>query len=149
MSGVSLRNCTRTRVSVSRQILQEIATEILPEWDISLVYVGAKRARDLNKQLRGKEYVPNVLSYKLDGASGEIFICPIEASKQAPAYGMSKNDYILYLFIHGILHINGWGHGAKMEECERTLMTRYGKAHSNRHRHRHVPGKGGRGRRAD
>lgn len=109
------------------------AREILRGWDISLVFVGAAKARALNKLLRKKNYVPNVLSYALDGKNGEIIICPAEAKKQAADFGLTERDYILYLFIHGALHIKGWKHGAKMEQCERTLLARYGSTHSNRH----------------
>jgi len=114
-------------------VFSEIANDVLPGWDISLVFVGPKQAQDLNKKLRDKNYTPNVLSYKLGEKSGEIFICLSETAKQAPAYNLQPITYNLLLFIHGLLHIKGWAHGVKMEQCEQTLLTRYGSAHSNRH----------------
>lgn len=97
------------------------------------MFVGAKRARDLNKKLRGKTYTPNVLSYRLGTKSGEIFICPTEAAKQAPSFHLTPSILHLYLFIHGLLHIKGWAHGARMEECEQKLLKRYAPANSDRH----------------
>jgi len=145
MAGVSIQNLTRRPVA-PRPVFSQIAEKVLPGWDVSLVFVGATRAKALNKKLRGKTYVPNVLSYALGAKSGEIIICLSEAKKQSPAYGMSERVFILYLFIHGALHIKGWAHGARMETCERNLLAHYGAAHSDRHRHRHVPGKNGRRR---
>ncbi len=134
MSGISIKNFTRQKVAV-RQLadaFEKIETDVLPDWDISLVFVGEKRARDLNIRLRGKSYVPNVLSYIVGKKSGEIFICLSEATRQAPAYGLLPTAYFLYLFIHAALHIKGLAHGAKMEKCERNFLTRYVATHSNR-----------------
>ncbi len=152
MSGVSTKNLTR-RKRAPRFAYTEIAKHTLPGWDISLVFVDSRKARALNKQLRGKIYTPNVLSYALSGQSGEIFICLSEAEKQASAYNMDGRTFVLYLFIHGILHIKGWAHGVRMEQCEQNLLTRFGgtsarvaihEATSNhRHRHRNLPGKNG------
>ncbi|MCR4333921.1 MAG: rRNA maturation RNase YbeY [Patescibacteria group bacterium] len=144
--GVSTKNLTRSALGGPRSAFSTVATEILPDWDISLVFVGPTKACTLNKQLRGKGYVPNVLSYALNKKSGEIIICPAEAKKQAPDFSMDERDFILYLFIHGLLHIKGWAHGARMEKCERKLVAKYGAANSHRHRHRDVPGKSGRRR---
>lgn len=156
MSGVSIKNLTR-RKSVPRFAYKMIAEHVLPGWDISLVFVDPSKARALNEQMRGKTYVPNVLSYALEGRSGEIIICLNEAEKQAPTYDMNARTFVLYLFIHGLLHIKGWAHGVRMEECERNLLAKFAKGglrsylhettHSYGHRHRDVPGKNGRHRR--
>lgn len=146
MSGVSIQNFTR-RLTAPRAAFTSIAAEILPHWDISLAFVGPAKALSLNKQLRNKEYVPNVLSYSLGKKNAEIIICLAEAKKQAPDFSMSERDFVLYLFIHGALHIKGWVHGARMEACEQKLLTRYGATYSDRHRHRHVPSQSGSRRR--
>lgn len=155
MADISVRNFTR-RPAAPRAAFSAIAAEVLPRWDLSLAFVGPAKARALNKELRGKTYTPNVLSYALAGKSGEIIICPSEAKKQAPGYGMSERAFLLYLFIHGALHLKGRAHGATMERCERKLLARFaGSAardysndttNSHRHRHRHLPSKNGRGR---
>ena len=155
MTSVSIKNLTR-RTSVPRFAYTAIVDAVLPGWNISLVFVGPTKARALNAQLRGKTYVPNVLSYALGRASGEVIICPSVAKQQAATYGMNEREYILYLFIHGVLHVKGWAHGATMETCERKLLAQFAKGsarayphettHRNRHRHRHVPGKNGRRR---
>jgi rRNA maturation RNase YbeY len=156
MSGdVSIKNFTR-RPSAPRATFTAIAKAVLPAWDISLVFVGSARAKALNEKLREKEYVPNVLSYVVGEKSGEIIICPSEAAKQAPAYNLSPITYHLFLFIHGLLHLKGWAHGVTMERCEQKLLATFVKgaarsshetSHSNRNRHRHIPGEDGRRRR--
>ena len=123
MAKVEITNLTR-RPS-PRFAYAAILAATLPEWDISLVFVGPKKARELNEQLRGKTYTPNLLSYALGERSGEIFICLHEAARQAPSHGMSERDFTLYLFIHGLLHLKGWAHGSTMERCERKLLTQF------------------------
>ena len=143
MASVSIKNLTRCRTA-SRAVFSKIAEEVLPYWDVSLVFVGATKALELNKKLRKKNYIPNVLSYVVGEKSAEIIICPAEAAKQAPDFQLSVSSFLLLLFIHAVLHIKGWAHGDKMDKCEREILTRYEKTHSNRNRHRHVPGKNGR-----
>ena len=125
MAGVEVTNLTRR--PVPRFAYTAVVATVLPGWDVSLVFVGPKKAQELNQQLRGKSYVPNVLSYAPGQTSGEIFICPQEAERQAPQHGMTARIFVLYLFIHGLLHLKGWAHGATMERCERTLLAKFSK----------------------
>jgi rRNA maturation RNase YbeY len=140
--GVSIKNLTR-RPLRGRRVFQKIASRALPDWDISLVFVGPTKARTLNKQLRGKSYTPNVLSYAAGKKSGEIFICPSEALMQAPDFQLSASNFQLLLFIHGLLHLKGWAHGVRMEVCERKLLAHFAKGtvrsspHVAAHSHRH------------
>jgi len=94
-------------------------------YSLSLVFIGADRAKTLNLKHRKKTYVPNVLSFPLDAVHGEIFITPIVAKKEARARGMSMRGYVGFLFIHGLLHLNGMAHGATMEEAEKIYCSRY------------------------
>ncbi len=141
MAQVDIKNLTRR--SLPRFAYTAIAQEVLPGWEISLVFIGEKKARDLNELLRGKSYVPNVLSYALSNKNGEIFICLAEASRQAPHHAMSERKFVLYLFIHGLLHLKGMAHGATMEACEHRFLTRFlprrarTHAHEAPHRNRH------------
>ena len=105
---------------------QEIKDAILGKnYELSLAFVGTKRAQKLNLDYRQKSYVPNVLSFPLSEDCGEIFICPEIAYKEAWEFNLSENGYIVFLFIHGLLHLKGYDHGAKMEELEKRFMKRF------------------------
>lgn len=123
MSTLDVRNMTRQK-TVSFPFTKAHSS-ILPTWEISLAFVGSKQATSLNKQLRNKDYTPNVLSYETGERSGEIIICLLEARKQAPTYGMSYTNFVGFLFIHGLLHLKGEQHGATMEKQERLLLKRF------------------------
>jgi len=92
---------------------------------LSLSFVGGTTAQKLNKQYRNKTYVPNVLSFPLDEAMGEIFITPTVAAKEAHKYHMTKNGYIGFLFIHALLHLKGLDHGDTMDTAEKKYCLKY------------------------
>ncbi|MEK7086556.1 MAG: rRNA maturation RNase YbeY [Patescibacteria group bacterium] len=123
MTSVSIKNLTRR--PVPRFAYTALVATVLPQWDVSLVFVGPKKAQELNMQLRKKSYTPNVLSYEVGKKSGEIFICLQEAERQAPAHSMNSRIFVLYLFIHGLLHLKGWAHSGTMEQCERKLLKQF------------------------
>lgn len=125
MTSVDIRNFTRSNPGKGIAF-ETIAKAVLPGWEISLVFAGETRAQNLNIALRKKDYVPNVLSYETGKKSGEIIICPAVAKRQAASYGYSYKDFIPFLFIHGLLHLKGYPHGATMERNERAAMARFG-----------------------
>ncbi|HRH26034.1 MAG TPA: rRNA maturation RNase YbeY [Candidatus Paceibacterota bacterium] len=94
--------------------------------EVSLAFVGDVRAKALNVEHRGKSYVPNTLSFPFDNdGSGEIFINLNQAERQAHKYGMSYEDFVAFLFIHSLLHLDGLDHGSIMERKERQLLRRF------------------------
>jgi probable rRNA maturation factor len=139
---VDIRNFTRS--AAPRLPFEKAAQAVLPGWDISLVFAGETRAQHLNVALRGKEYIPNVLSYEAGTKHGEIIICPRVAAREARAYDHSEREHVLFLFIHGLLHLKGLRHGVTMERRERELTSRLIRAlplqstlHGTTHRNRH------------
>jgi probable rRNA maturation factor len=94
-------------------------------YTLSLAFVGSKRAQALNISYRQKDYVPNVLSFPLDAHTGEIFICPEVARKQAKDFNLSVEGYIVYLFIHGCVHLKGYDHGDTMDKLEQKFLKKF------------------------
>lgn len=105
---------------------EEIKNKILGKrYDLSLVFIGRTRAATLNKQHRNKSYTPNVLSFPLDDATGEVFICPHVASVEAAKYDLSADGYVAFLLIHGCLHLKGHEHGDTMEKLEQKWIRHF------------------------
>lgn len=96
------------------------------QYELTLVFVGEARAQRLNQESRGKDYVPNVLSFPIENNLGEIYICPAVAKKEASKFDLSVRGYVAFLFIHGLLHLKGHDHGATMEQLERKFLKRFG-----------------------
>ena len=135
---LDIRNFTKS--PLPRQSYEKIADAVLPGWEISLVFAGETRAQQLNRQLRNKDYIPNVLSYESGKKSGEIIICLQVAKREAKDFDLTYSQFVAYLFIHGLLHLKGYPHGTTMDKHERAHMARFigvsvpnGTKNSNRH----------------
>lgn len=92
---------------------------------LNLNFVGTKHAKKLNLTYRKKNYVPNVLSFPLNNKAGEIYLCPEIAYPEAKDFNLSKEGYIAFLFIHGLLHLKGHDHGATMERLEQRYLKQF------------------------
>lgn len=94
-------------------------------YTLSLVFVGRDRARSLNQTYRKKTYIPNVLSFPIDKTTGEIYITPEVAKREAKKFSMTYTGYVGFLFIHGLLHLKGHAHGDTMEKAEKRFISKY------------------------
>ena len=138
----TLSTTNRTRQKLPRVAFSRAHELALPAYDVSLVFVTEREAQKLNVSLRKKTYVPNVLSYLAGEKHGEIIICTAEAKRQADSFSLSYPDFLLFLFIHGLLHLKGRRHSSIMEREERELLARIvtRRTHNEtktRHRDRH------------
>ncbi len=81
--------------------------------NISLVFVGDAKMKELNKKYRGKNRVTDVLSFE---ELNEIFICLPQAKRQAKALKHPLNCELTRLAVHGIVHLKGYEHeGSKRQ----------------------------------
>jgi probable rRNA maturation factor len=67
---------------------------------------------------RQKDYATDILSFGLDDESGEIIMNPQKVAKKAKEFGRSYENYLVFLFIHGLFHLKGFDHGSRMESEE-------------------------------
>jgi probable rRNA maturation factor len=95
------------------------------QYELTLSFIGERRALAINKAHRNATYIPNVLSFPLDMEHGEIYITPKVAEREAHKYNMTVDGYIGYLFIHGLLHLKGLDHGATMEKAEQKYVRKF------------------------
>ncbi len=83
------------------------------KFTVEVSFVSPKKIQRLNTELRGKDYVPAVLSFAYyepqeDGMLlGEVLICKSEAQKLAKKNGVTLDEQINQLAIHGTKHILG------------------------------------------
>lgn len=114
------------RSAVPRHPYETIKNDILGKsYTLTLNFIGTQKAQQLNKTYRKKTYSPNVLAFPLDKHTGEVFITPVVAKKEAKKFSMTPNGYIGYLFIHACLHLKGHDHGATMEKAENRYCQKY------------------------
>jgi probable rRNA maturation factor len=106
---------------------QEIQEAILGKrYDLSVAFLSPHSMRGVTRRTKNKDKASNVLSFPLSKTSGEILLCRETARKEAPQWGIPYRDFLAYLFIHGLLHLRGFKHGATMERQERRFLKRFG-----------------------
>lgn len=113
-----LRGGQRIPFSDLRQAAKAVVTEAGEKKGVvSLGFVSEKEMRRLNAKYRRQNRVTDVLSFS-DGEAGtlgEILICYPQAGRQAKIAGHSKRKEVLFLFIHGLLHLFGFDHERKAD----------------------------------
>ncbi len=111
-----------TKGKLPRLPFATIAKTVLGnEYEGSLVIVSSKKSRELNTTYRGKDTPTNILSFPLDENEGEIFLDLKKSQEDAPLFDRPYANFIGFLFIHALLHLKGYDHGAIMEKQEKKI----------------------------
>lgn len=92
--------------------------------EVSLVFLNENDAKKLNWNYRCKDYPTDVLSFSSDdpASMGELVLCPQVISRQAKEHGLSLEDELGYIVLHGVLHLLGYDH-EKSKVDEELMMT--------------------------
>ncbi len=99
---------------------------------ITLRIVGQAEGLALNRDFRGKSYATNVLTFVFrDNApfEGDLALCAPVVAREARAQRKTLFAHYAHLTMHGVLHLQGYGHeraaDAKvMEARESALMAK-------------------------
>jgi probable rRNA maturation factor len=92
------------------------------KYELSIRFVPPTQAQALNIQYRGKEYIPNTLSFPLSETAGEIVLCRSAMRKEYKQFDLSYDNYVIFILIHSMLHLKGYEHGSTMERKEQQLL---------------------------
>jgi probable rRNA maturation factor len=94
--------------------------------DVSVVFLSNAAIRKLNKQFRAKDYTTDVLSFPTEpeqfekqSSLGEIVIATDRAATQAKENGLTFENEIEQLILHGLLHLCGYDHETDNGEMNR------------------------------
>ena len=94
-----------------------------PESSATIAFVSDKRIRELNRQFRGIDKATDVLSFPASEPDelnlGDIAISAETAATQAKENGLSFDDEIAQLILHGLLHLSGYDHETDNGEMNR------------------------------
>ncbi len=73
--------------------------------EVSLILISPAGIKKLNQRYRRRNQVTDVLSFS---ELNEIFICYRQAKIQAKRLNRQVTEEILFLFVHGLLHLLGY-----------------------------------------
>ncbi len=117
-TALTIHNTTKSKRPRLPFLLMKNAV-LGPDYELSVVFIGPRKSRNLNKAYRGKDNPTDVLSFPISKKEGEIFIDLATSAKKAPEFGRSRTNFLAFLFIHGLVHLKGFDHGSKMEHVEK------------------------------
>jgi probable rRNA maturation factor len=105
---------------------------------VTVAFVSDRVMRELNKRWRGKRGTTDVLSFpagqdefeKVEGVTlGDVVISVEQAARQAAEHGLSFENEVEQLVLHGVLHLCGYDHerdDGEMNRLELRLRRRLG-----------------------
>jgi probable rRNA maturation factor len=141
--------------SLARSVLE--AEGIGSDTEVSLLFVDEVTIASLNERFLDEHGPTDVLAFPIEDEAdrsgrspdeggtgpgsievgtgrllllGDVVICPAVAARNAVDHGVTFDDEIALLLIHGLLHLLGMDHQAdaeaeRMEQREQQLLARY------------------------
>ncbi|HVY19207.1 MAG TPA: rRNA maturation RNase YbeY [Bauldia sp.] len=113
--------------------------KLAPEPELSLLFTDDAHIRVLNKRYRRKDKPTNVLSFPAPAAVrgkfgpqlGDLVFAAETIAGEAERDGISLNDHLAHLVVHGFLHLLGHDHedeseATVMENLETSILARLG-----------------------
>jgi len=99
---------------VVRRIVEAVLAGERRRAFISVTFLGRESMRRLNARHKGRDAPTDVLSFALrepDGrVTGDLYICPWVAAREAAARGVPPREELVRLVVHGTLHALGRDH---------------------------------------
>lgn len=99
----------------------------------TIAFVSDKAIRQLNRQFRNVDKATDVLSFPADDTDqfnlGDIAISVDTAARQAKENGLTFDEEVAQLILHGLLHLSGYDHetdNGEMYRLELRLRRRLG-----------------------
>ena len=140
-------NNRQRRVKIEKELeeaLTRLAERVLgahgkDRTEVGLTLVGEEKIQQLNRDDRGIDAPTDVLSFPMQEPGetqaggepdllGDVVICVPRALVQAREFGHSFRRELLYLTVHGLLHLLGYDHEnetekRKMREKEEAFLS--------------------------
>ncbi len=108
-----------------RAIQSVLKDESSPSFRLSVVFVGSRAIRAMNRRFLGHDYVTDVIAFPLGegdepGAQAEIYVNLDRAKSQARDYGVTFAEETRRLLIHGTLHLLGYSDAGPRQKARMT-----------------------------
>jgi len=96
------------------------------DYELSVNIVSEDRIKELNKEYRKIDKATDILSFPVSEKVGEIFINLEQTAIEAKKFDREFDNFLAFLFIHGLVHLNGFDHGSKMDSIEKGIREYFG-----------------------
>ncbi len=118
-----------TEVPISDDCIKQFLCDLLRKEglgdnvELSILFTNNEKIKTLNREYRGIDKATNVLSFSMregisvpfDNILGDIVISEEYARNEAKEMGITEEERIIQLLIHGVLHLIGYDHEKEAE----------------------------------
>src|SRR5215510_935972 len=123
--------------TVRKQVLQIMAYVGCPEQELSVVFGHDRLLQELNRTYRHKDRPTNVLAFPqaptyvgepTSPMLGDVIVSLPTAAREAHDLNQSLEERVVYLLLHGVLHLLGYEHEGsaaqrrRMEALEQEVL---------------------------
>jgi rRNA maturation RNase YbeY len=124
--------CTVVRSGTRGRIPQlpydELRRAILgSHYNLTIAFVSEARSTELHIQWKHQDGPANILSFPYSDTEGEIILHLPTVYAKSAEFDHTPKQHLLFLIIHGCLHLLGHTHGSPMEQLERHWMKEFWK----------------------
>lgn len=90
-------------------------------WEVALVFVSDDRLRELHRDFMDIDEVTDVMTFPVAAepqwfggpdapaiSGGDVVMSVDRAAEQGPEHGVTLEDELVFLVVHGLLHLSGW-----------------------------------------
>ncbi|MDQ1293190.1 MAG: putative rRNA maturation factor [Actinomycetota bacterium] len=114
-------------VALARHVLEQL--RVHPRAELCVLLVDEQAMEKLHLQWMDEPGPTDVLSFPMDelrpgtedddppeGLLGDVVLCPQVADRQAQDAGHTRDEELLLLTVHGLLHLLGYDHAEPQQE---------------------------------
>jgi probable rRNA maturation factor len=143
IARATVKKRAATSAAIATRLLQKIlnASGAIPSAEVSLLLVGDRRMRTLNRRFRGVDATTDVLSFSQTEVGpplanprllGDIVVNLSLAAARARRWRCSPDEELAVLLTHGVLHLLGFDHHQRdaaraMAEAEMGVLAAIGR----------------------
>ena len=139
--AIVVQNRQRTHrihtAQIKRYLQQAMIYLSCQDKELSVVFGSDRLLQELNRTYRQKDYPTNVLAFPQEpvfgdgptaGLLGDVIVSLPTAAREAEALTQPLEARVLYLLIHGLLHLLGYDHEGsavarlRMETLEQEIL---------------------------
>lgn len=97
-----------------REVVHTVLAGERREAALAITFLDKRRMRRLNAEYKHHDRPTDVISFALPlpngQLTGDIYICPWMAAREAHSRGIRVREELLRLVVHGTLHVLGYDH---------------------------------------
>lgn len=121
----------KTEEKIDKSFVRKVVKHTLKKMEaekseVNIIFVGLEEIHEINKTYRNVDRPTDVISFALEDTEdvtvyeervlGDIYICLDKVHEQAKEYGHTEIREMVFLIVHGLLHLLGYDHMIKEEE---------------------------------